>query len=970
MAIHWKVQFRSLRANRLYTVNIYDDNYTGNPVSLIGAANPFETQEDDDDDMFKPVRTQSGYLKIVDTGDINWRDIIPTTDTDRPVTLTHEENNATVVDWIGFMQAQNFGARLYEVPIERDFPLQCPLSVLSRNDISTTNKDIQNFAWLLWSALNTIPSIARPTQIIVQGGADAIEWLLKRVDWFDFIDADKNHQPKAKYDYGSAIEDMCRFWGLTASIHGQTLYMTCADDAGESNALVMAYADLANLASGNYTPPSGIVVGDDDITIETMFTTVTIGDIFASIDNNDYQNRGPNKAVVKVDSNGADDDVIAPFDAELVKEMNRADWYEGTIINEDDDYWHYSKDVISVDRVDLDGYSVAQIPSLQDQERYYATFNLLSKYNGVDAGGGYSDVGNVIRFKRTYNGNVFMTLETKYEHCFANGFFRIFADTYRKGEKYENGNFFAGNPSMIMALGIGNSRSTAKWWNGQAWQSSATTFLASIGNKKPELFTRVESGYTLVYESSIIETTSTMCGRMFIDLLGTNDSRVEDDADGRKTFDLKDFHIEFSKNDNVTKQQYPNSGWYDVKDNLDEPELEYEAKSTSMVKEDYNVDSPYGGNDGIPPGYGILMNGDGSRMSTVPYNGDTERPEQHLVNRVVNYWATSKRRIECELLTHNGSAATVAAGISPRNKLSIDGSTMHPIAISRAWADDVATVVMMEVSDVVMYNIIANLTRITSNAPSAVEANASLHVTLTPNTGHYIDDSSVVVTMGGNDITSTAYSNGVITIAEVTGNVVITAASMFDAEVEYLESNTTTGGRAFVDTGIKVDNNVTFDIKANVQTAYDCFIIGGRTGYNNKQLCVTLDFTNGNVNWGYGNKTVTWSSLSTGDFTLYNSVTPRTLVINEHSMTATAATFSNNYNIYLFALNNAGSVSGGKTDAVLRIMSAKMYSSGVLVRDFIPVRKNGVGYMYDKVSDTLFGNANNSGSFNIGPDKT
>lgn len=818
MAIHWKVQFRSLRANRLYTVNIYDDNYTGNPVSLIGAANPFETQEDDDDDMFKPVRTQSGYLKIVDTGDINWRDIIPTTDTDRPVTLTHEENNATVVDWIGFMQAQNFGARLYEVPIERDFPLQCPLSVLSRNDISTTNKDIQNFAWLLWSALNTIPSIARPTLIIVQGGADAIEWLLKRMDWFDFIDADKNHQPKAKYDYGSAIEDMCRFWGLTARIHGQTLYMTCADDAGESNALVMAYADLANLASGNYTPPSGIVVGDDDITIETMFTTVTIGDIFASIDNNDYQNRGPNKAVVKVDSNGADDDVIAPFDAELVKEMNRADWYEGTIINEDDDYWHYSKDVISVDRVDLDGYSVAQIPSLQDQERYYATFNLLSKYNGVDAGGGYSDVGNVIRFKRTYNGNVFMTLETKYEHCFANGFFRIFADTYRKGEKYENGNFFAGNPSMIMALGIGNSRSTAKWWNGQAWQSSATTFQASIGNKKPELFTRVESGYTLVYESSIIETTSTMCGRMFIDLLGTNDIRVEDDADGRKTFDLKDFHIEFSKNDNVTKQQYPNSGWYDVKDNLDEPELEYEAKSTSMVKEDYNVDSPYGGNDGIPPGYGILMNGDGSRMSTVPYNGDTERPEQHLVDRVVNYWSTSKRRIECELLTHNGSAATVAAGISPRNKLSIDGSTMHPIAISRAWADDVATVVMMEIQPIITHLVQVTGDNVSSDAPSSVNDGESLEVTLAPNTGYYIN--SVTVLMDDVDITSTAWSsaNSKVTISEVTGNVSIAVTVYTWQDV--------TWDTKHVYSGTSVNSTLTYATSSN----YDCIKVPCQEG--------------------------------------------------------------------------------------------------------------------------------------------
>ena len=241
-------------------------------------------------------------------------------------------------------------------------------------------------------------------------------------------------------------------------------------------------------------------------------------------------------------------------------------------------------------------------------------------------------------------------------------------------------------------------------------------------------------------------------------------------------------------------------------------------------------------------------------------------------------------------------------------------------------------------------------------------------------TGYSI--ASVAITMGGVDITSTAYnsSTGQIYIASVTGNVVITVMAEvapvlpYDAKVAYLESNTSTGGRAYIDTGIKVSDSVAFEIVANAQTAYNCFIIGGRIAYNNKQLCVALDFTNGNVNWGYGNKTVTWSSLSTGDFTLYNSVTPRTLVINEHSMTATAATFSINYNIYLFALNNAGSVSEGNTDAVLRIMSAKMYSGGVKVRDFIPVRKDGVGYLYDKVSETLFGNANNSGSFNYGPD--
>jgi hypothetical protein len=132
MAIHWQIKFRPLRANTLYTVNIYDNSYTGNPVQLTGADNPFVTQEDSDDDMFLPVRTQSGYLRFVDDGTVNWRGIIPSTDTDRPVVLT---NSSGQVQWQGFMQAQNFGSELYGTPQTIEFPLQCPLSVTSATQI-------------------------------------------------------------------------------------------------------------------------------------------------------------------------------------------------------------------------------------------------------------------------------------------------------------------------------------------------------------------------------------------------------------------------------------------------------------------------------------------------------------------------------------------------------------------------------------------------------------------------------------------------------------------------------------------------------------------------------------------------------------------------------------------------------------------------------------------------------------------
>ena len=43
---------------------------------------------------------------------------------------------------------------------------------------------------------------------------------------------------------------------------------------------------------------------------------------------------------------------------------------------------------------------------------------------------------------------------------------------------------------------------------------------------------------------------------------------------------------------------------------------------------------------------------------------------------------------------------------------------------------------------------------------------------------------------------------------------------------------------------------------------------------------------------------------------------------------------------------------------------------GETVLDLIPVRKDGVGYMYDRVLGKLYGNAADSGAFVIGPDKT
>ena len=64
----------------------------------------------------------------------------------------------------------------------------------------------------------------------------------------------------------------------------------------------------------------------------------------------------------------------------------------------------------------------------------------------------------------------------------------------------------------------------------------------------------------------------------------------------------------------------------------------------------------------------------------------------------------------------------------------------------------------------------------TSNYTAAtVYINDQLTVTLTAGDGYTLGD--VTVMMGGVDVTATAYAGGIVSIAEVTGNVVITATA-------------------------------------------------------------------------------------------------------------------------------------------------------------------------------------------------
>ena len=186
----------------------------------------------------------------------------------------------------------------------------------------------------------------------------------------------------------------------------------------------------------------------------------------------------------------------------------------------------------------------------------------------------------------------------------------------------------------------------------------------------------------------------------------------------------------------------------------------------------------------------------------------------------------------------------------------------------------------------------------------------------------------------------------------------------YDAEIEYLESET----GVWLDTGIVPDFSTTVEIKGIFYSG-GSYLAGARTGSTNASAYyVLMNRDTTYCRWILGSNT---GSLLSG---LYNKEI--TILFNEYQTHKTyidgveKQTFpSGNVvdtqtTLALFAANGLGT---NHYTGKVRINYCKIQVDGVLVRDFIPVRKGTTGYMYDKVSGKLFGN-NGTGEFTLGND--
>lgn len=188
----------------------------------------------------------------------------------------------------------------------------------------------------------------------------------------------------------------------------------------------------------------------------------------------------------------------------------------------------------------------------------------------------------------------------------------------------------------------------------------------------------------------------------------------------------------------------------------------------------------------------------------------------------------------------------------------------------------------------------------------------------------------------------------------------------YDAEVEYLES--TSSRNAYFDTGI--------DALSDIRAVGKFRWLSGDVGNDRYIIAQTgstrMYFGTYRGKWMFGFRGYSQPASplpqENVDYEFdvrWYSARPE-LFINGESIIAYGSKtgISNNGKMQIFSRQNTPA----SYSAHARIYYCKIWQNGVLVRDYIAVRKGTVGYLYDKVSGQLFG-SKGTGALIVGPDK-
>lgn len=243
----WSLTFKSLN-NTTCSVYIYDEGWTGEVTTLIGAADPFYWEEDNSESLLTVLRYRTGYLRIIEPEYNSLIALYPTSSTSRYVEFYYGER----LDFTGYLQVQNFQMDWVASPRILEFPVVSPLGLaqLKKFSLYTQPTRITLGACLfnIMTALNnTANSASRYTKVVFPDVSPELTGDICTMVISGFSDqfshADSNSPVFAAEYFDYFLEGICNAYGWILHDTPDALIFTRYDWDG-----AYAYYELASLA--------------------------------------------------------------------------------------------------------------------------------------------------------------------------------------------------------------------------------------------------------------------------------------------------------------------------------------------------------------------------------------------------------------------------------------------------------------------------------------------------------------------------------------------------------------------------------------------------------------------------------------------------------------------------------------------------------------------------------------------------
>ena len=277
-AVRWKIEFVSNIEKTKYRIDIYaeqDGTWSG-VTQLLGGPQPFVTEENKSDDFFTPVRSQTGNIQVCTAipagGTLSLDDILPANNIDHPVRLVSiAANNAETIEWQGFLSCEAYSQSYTSIPQILTLPV---ISVLEAMKSVFINKD--EFAPLGTIGCLIARTIAHiPEQIIDYLYFPIESWsiLKKQINISSFFNkAEYQQRERTIYELKGislqeTLEMICKYMGWTVREQNKNIYFQQQQGSGNMYEISRQYfvQEDGDVDTSDFFDAGGEVVDMSDL---------------------------------------------------------------------------------------------------------------------------------------------------------------------------------------------------------------------------------------------------------------------------------------------------------------------------------------------------------------------------------------------------------------------------------------------------------------------------------------------------------------------------------------------------------------------------------------------------------------------------------------------------------------------------------------------------------------------------------